>query len=170
MNHFAIIDWVVVIVYLLTAVGVKICQIGVSYEDIGPKLLLQLRVRSPVMYCHYVRDDLSRQTMEKKGIRIDGVCPDLAFSAFESENSSAASAVTFSFRGEQYPNQIEDIKLFIHFFLKVTKHPGPFYFVTQVKKDKFTNEALANWFQKEFGQLAVAEDGSSDIESTETKM
>lgn len=154
--------------HMLSWAGVRICQMGVSYEDIGPKLGWQLRVRSPAMYRHYVRDVLSRKVMEERGVRIDGICPDLAFHAFGTEvKETNPDAVTFSFRAEQYAGQIDDIKRFIAMYFQACGTGQPVYFVTQVKKDEPVNRELADWVGKTYGIPVNVDDGSHDILATE---
>lgn len=155
--------------HILAIAGVKICQVGVSYEDIGPKLGWLLRFRSPAMYKHFVRDELSMKTMRKKGVRIDGICPDLAFSEFESiVNKVTAKGITFSFRGDQYPDQIDEIKNTIGFVLEVLPPEYPVYFVSQVKKDRPVNQEIAKWAENTYGIKSVINDGTKEIKETKS--
>lgn len=154
--------------YFLKMGGVRLCQLGVSYEDIGPKLELQLRARSRAMYRHYVRDEQSRAVMQACGVRIDGLCPDLAFNAFhENEGKTNPEGVTFSFRAEQYKEQVEDIKNFISAFFSAYGTSRPVYFVSQVKKDEGVNRALAQWVSETYNINATTEDASYSIDATE---
>lgn len=154
--------------HIMALSGVRICQLGVSYEDIGPKLGWQLRARSPAMYRHFVRDAVSRDTMRARGVRIDGLCPDLAFSEFGQEpHDHEDGAITFSFRSDQYPQQLDDIKSFITAFLAISGTGRPVYIVTQVKKDAPGNKAIAAWLKDTFGITAQVDNGSHSIELTE---
>ncbi|MFA4995212.1 MAG: polysaccharide pyruvyl transferase family protein [Bdellovibrionales bacterium] len=154
--------------YLLKAGGVKICQLGVSYENPGPKLSRLLRARSGAMYRHYVRDTLSQKVMSQLFVRIDGICPDLAFYAFDGDvPKNNPKAITFSFRSDQYPGQLDDIKAFIALILKECGDAMLVYFVTQVKKDNDTNFHLARWLSERHGIKAEVCDGSLNITATE---
>ena len=162
-------SWVHTLLYYMLALsGVKICQVGVSYEDLGFKLSLMLRARSRAMHSHYVRDPLSQKTMTDMSVRIDGICPDLAFYAFEdAESRHNPDAVTFSFRADQYPKQLEDIKQFISLFLAYYGVERPVYFASQVKKDDKYNKELAAWVSETYGIQASMDCGSDVIADTE---
>lgn len=154
--------------YTLALCGVRICQVGISYEDLGFKLSLMLRSRSRAMHSHYVRDPLSQKTMTDMAVRIDGICPDLAFYAFDNNQAqSNPDAVTFSFRADQYAGQLDDIKQFIALFLAYYGVERPIYFVSQVKKDAPYNKELALWVTETYGVATDADDGSEVIADTE---
>jgi polysaccharide pyruvyl transferase WcaK-like protein len=155
-----------VLYHALSRAGVRICQLGVSYEDIGPKLRRLMRRRSGAIYRHLVRDAASRAHAESFGVRIDGLCPDLAFAAFD-DRAPGPDAVTFSFRTDQYPGQIADIQAFVSQFMMVYGAARPVYFVAQVKKDLPGNIALAAWFAQTWRLTAACEDGTRTIAATE---
>lgn len=153
--------------YVLSWCGVKICQFGVSYEDLGPKLSLLLRARSRALYCHYVRDSDSENVMKSLNVKVDGICPDLALNGFEKQwPSRNPDGVTFSFRSDQYPDQIDDIKRFIELFIEHYGLDNPVYFVSQVEKDDEVNRALQTWFNKRFDAQAEVEVDCSRLETT----
>jgi len=153
--------------YLLRASGAKIVQLGVSYEDLGPKLKLQLRARSAALYRHFVRDSQSAQTAKSLDVRIDGICPDLAFTAFSAPFASdPRPAVSFSFRADQYRAQIDDIKRFLELYMRTHPAAWAVYFITQVEKDQETNSRLAAWFRQRFSRDAIHETGCRSIEET----
>lgn len=154
--------------YALSGCGVRVCQLGVSYEDLGPKLSLLLSTRSRAIDYHFVRDCGSQKLMEALPVRIDGLCPDLAFNAYNNcSHAGNPEATTFSFRIDQYPEQIDDVKNFIAFFMTEYGLSRPIYFVSQVKKDTEANEKLAQWFEKRFGIQTAANIGSVSIFETE---
>ena len=154
--------------YLLSLSGVRICQFGVSYEDLGPKLQLQLRSRSAAMFRHFVRDTHSRQTMESLSVKIHGLTPDLAFNAFEERESSPRyRAITFSFRDDQYPQQRQDIQTLVEKCLAFFPDTLPIFCVYQVKKDRAVNEFLASWLREQHGRSVQVDDGSNTIAATQ---
>lgn len=154
--------------YLLSFVGVRVCQLGVSYEDLGPKLKLLLWGRSGAMFRHFARDEGSRREAERAGVRIDGLCPDLAFHAFASDSrGDGAQGITFSFRADQYPEQMDDIKALVRSCLSGLDDNLPVHFVAQVKKDRQANKDLAQWAQEYCGRMASYDDGSSRIQDAE---
>lgn len=153
--------------YVLALCGVKICQVGISYEDLGFKLSLMLRSRSRAMHSHYVRDPLSRKIMTDMSVRIDGICPDLAFYAFDNKAPTNPDAVTFSFRADQYSGQLDDIKQFVALFLDYYGVERPVYIVSQVKKDDRYNTELADWLAEKYGIHAQVDIGSEVIADTE---
>lgn len=153
--------------YLLAGLGVRICQLGVSYEDLGPKLKLQLKARSAAMFRHLVRDTLSEQTLATLSVRSDGRAPDLAFNAFLAEAPVSVNGITFSFRSDQYPEQGEEARLVVERILALLGTEQPVYFVYQVEKDRAINEQLASWVRERIGIPCQADDGCQRIADTQ---
>ncbi len=156
--------------YVLKCAGARICQLGVSYENPGPKLRFLLRGRSGAMHSHYVRDTQSRNVAAAIPVRIDGVCPDLAFNAFAETPTEAGreGGVTFSFRVDQYSGQMDDVEAFLAFYIK--EAPGgkePIYFIAQVEKDIDANRHLAAWVKERFGLDATYADACGGIATAE---
>lgn len=149
--------------YLLRLFGARVCQLGVSYEDPGPKLRLLLRGRSGALYRHFVRDEASRAVMQKAGVRIDGLCPDLAFNAFDGAQGKGEGA-TFSFRADQYKGQIDDIRAFLAFYFETFGTEKPVFFVAQVEKDVAANRELAAWVSARTGIPAPMDDVCASVE------
>jgi len=154
--------------FVLSGCGVRVCQTGVSYEALGPKLSRLISKRSKAVYCHYVRDTLSKTLMESLNVNVNGLCPDLAFNAYcQPSQRINPAAVTFSFRTDQYLAQADDVKKFIVFFMSEYGLSRPVYFISQVKKDINANESLAHWFEARFAIAVRAEQGTVSISETE---
>lgn len=94
---------------LLSLLGVRFIQVGASFERIGPRHALYLRARNCIMHRFYVRDPASLKLLGEKQVCVDGILPDLAFNIFGSDSrSSDVSTICYSFRVDQYPEQLED--------------------------------------------------------------
>lgn len=151
---------------MMYLIGIRLCQYGVSYERIGRRLGWILRARSILMHRHFVRDQESLSEAASLRVRIDGIAPDFAFGLFCGDNSVARneiSRVAFSFRTEQYPAQIEDIKKFV-LFVHCTLQAAEYVFIPQVNEDAQTNAELCLWAQ-DIGVNARCESMPADLDA-----
>lgn len=87
---------------LLAALGVSTLQLGISYDKLGPRHAMLIRLRAKALNHHYVRDRLTAEYCKTLGIRISGVSPDLAFRAFNERPAYERNPrFAFSFRTDR---------------------------------------------------------------------
>jgi hypothetical protein len=95
--------------------GVRICQIGVSFGDMSADHLSVWRRRRKYLSVLSPRDTVSVEYLERCGLRCDGCVPDLAFNLFVGDGASGEGpaglqgTAGFSFRTDQYPEQAEEV-------------------------------------------------------------
>jgi len=126
-----------VVLGLLAACGVRICQTGISYDAMGAPERFVASWRRRLLYSFTVRDHLSAAYLNSIGMSVDEIVPDLSFSLYRQDVSvtDTRPAIAFSFRfdGKSHDQQIERA------VRRVMKHQGPGYdylFVIQVARDK----------------------------------
>jgi hypothetical protein len=95
--------------------GVRICQIGVSFGGMSADHLSVWRRRRKYLSVLSPRDTISVEYLERCGLRCDGCVPDLAFNLFVRDGASGEGpaglqgTAGFSFRTDQYPGQAEEV-------------------------------------------------------------
>lgn len=135
-------------------VGVRICHVGVSYERIGPRHAAFLRLRSGVIYRHFVRDEISREYVRSLGLRVDGVIPDMAFNLFDKpvDASQTGSKVCFSFRTDQSARQMELVRNYIAWCVAQYPAETEYVMAAQVERDIPGMQQLQGWLQEKLGR------------------
>ena len=151
----------------LYIIGVRICQVGVSYERLGPGYLRLLRARARIMHRHLVRDEDSFKLLSRVGVRVDGTMPDLSVSA--ARGSTAAGpcpghALALSFRVDQDEGQSEAIKRVVVMLDEELSADLPFKVVVQVKRDLSFARELVNDLAKAGNRPVSLIDCSDDID------
>lgn len=96
----------------LKFLNVNICQLGISYSNLGIKHGRHIRKLSSTMHTHSVRDTLSKLHANSQNIAVSAVLPDLALNipSYTKDNTSSFD-ILFSFREPknlQTKNQIVD--------------------------------------------------------------
>lgn len=127
----------------LSVAGVKVCQVGVSLERIGPRHAKLLRWRSRFMHRFLVRDPISFSYGRRLGVEVQDTIPDLAFNLPRSESAGALD-IAFSFRTDKDPSSEQPFRDLVEL---VTTRAGPsvtFRFIAQVARDAKFMEDLAN--------------------------
>lgn len=130
----------------LSILGIRICHAGVSYERMGGGFSRIIRLRSRILFRHFVRDQLSLQIGSALGFRIDGVLPDLAFNIFDEtqEDRHVRDGIVFSFRVDQDSGQRASVEAFIKICDQFYPTEVPFIFYAQVGRDVDPMRALAD--------------------------
>ena len=152
------------LIALMRLIGVRVCQIGVSYERLGPNYLRMLRFRQRLAYAHRVRDAESLAYLQANAVPCDGVSPDLSFNLFDHAPTADGPirTVCFSFRTDQYAGQFDDALRFAQ-EVRAALGDGVRYRVfAQVERDIAPGKRLA----AEFGGTELAFDAApGDIET-----
>jgi len=121
---------------LLRLLGVRICQGGISYDNLGPRYVAILRKRAAWMFSQVVRDELSLAHARDNGISVDGIVPDYAFGLFDTPPPSdqGRTALAFSFRADKYRDRTP---LIVEQIRAIMQLAGPVVvkFVAQVDRD-----------------------------------
>lgn len=153
---------------LLSLLGVEILQVGVSYENLGPRYAKVIRERASLMKRLVVRDQLSKDYLTNLNIATHGILPDLAFNLeFDFDRLLDSSALAendvsaFSFRtGKGFLSETQ-VRDFVA--VAVTTLPTrKFRFVSQVKSDRGLMQDLCEDLQKS-GVDAEFADFSEDL-------
>ncbi|NBN78054.1 hypothetical protein GWI72_07220 [Microvirga tunisiensis] len=121
---------------VLSLIGTRVCQTGVSYEALGDRHKRLLRARLKHFHRAMVRDAISLAYAGKHGIRADGIVPDLAFClAPMTEAGTARNRVAFSFRADKSAATRD---LLASRVIDICRHVSPdadLLFVVQVARD-----------------------------------
>lgn len=130
-------------------VGIRACQVGVSYERLGPRHNALLRSRTRLMHKHMVRDTMTRDYATERGLRVDGVLPDMAFNLFRKQPRPAPErrAIAFSFRTDKSAMQAAAVAEFIERTCRLAPKGTVFKFVSQVGRDDGFMRAIAEKMQ-----------------------
>lgn len=156
------------ILYLLTAIGVRVCHVGVSYEGLGPANIRMLRARGRILFRHLVRDEASRALMLEKGIRVHRRMPDLAVGAAGSgapHPSGKRSTLALSIRVDQVEDQQDTMRRFAVELARELPEDIPFKVVVQAKRDlEFARGLVAHLVSCTARPVSLV-DCSSDIEA-----
>lgn len=136
----------IAILIALRAMGVRVCQIGVSYERIGARHAQILRFRAALLYRHMVRDRRSARYAASVGMRVGGTMPDLAFgtAAIGEPAVKERRSLGISFRLDQEGSETtEHVTQLIRSLDEELPPAITFKFVSQVKRDETGLRKLA---------------------------
>lgn len=140
----------------LKIIGVRICQVGVSYEPMGWMEASVARVRSKACYAFVVRDQESFDYIRALGIRTSEIVPDLSFNLYETQQevredaSARFFAAVFSFRSDKG----FDHDTLAEFAARVIDNHPPdahFLFASQVARDSELMSSVAQLLAPRFG-------------------
>jgi len=124
------------ILSFLAALGVKICQVGISYERMGriERAIAQWRRRAMFSFC--VRDRLSQQYVNSIDMPSDAIVPDLSFNLYREDAipSQARSRIAISFRfdGKAEASRILEA---VQQIAQVIGEEHEYLFIVQVARD-----------------------------------
>jgi hypothetical protein len=133
---------------ILTVFGVRVCQVGVSFENIGPRHARVLRWRSRILHASVPRDRIASDYMRELGIRATGLMPDVALNMFSSEPESfepGRKAIAFSFRVDKYPEVRDRLRDIVEHVSNSLPADDTVYFVAQVRRDVAFMRELADY-------------------------
>lgn len=139
------------ILLLMALIGTKICHIGVSYERLGDRFARFLKRRAGLFHKHILRDERSRAYIQERGIHVDAVLPDLALNLFDTAppQKTEIKNVAFSFRGDQFSDQYQQIKACAQGVVENLPKGTRFVAIAQVERDIPTVERLAKELEAE---------------------
>lgn len=123
---------------VLAASGVLICQVGVSFENIGPRHARILRWRSRLLHASVPRDRFSHSYMQELGIRTTGIMPDVTLNLFRTPTTpyeQPRKQIAFSFRVDKYPAICERLCEIVKDVCEASREDIEFVFVAQVRRD-----------------------------------
>lgn len=121
---------------IMSTLGARICQTGISYEALGDRHKRLLRRRLRYFYKAMVRDELSLMYARKNRIRADGIVPDLAFGLKPLDGVLAErTKVAFSFRADKSPETRDVIASRVLEICQAISQDTPVLFVVQVARD-----------------------------------
>nr|WP_316656267.1 polysaccharide pyruvyl transferase family protein [uncultured Gellertiella sp.] len=125
------------VLLLLMLAGVRICHVGVSYERLGVRQKILLKLRRRLLYRHIVRDRESAEYARSIGLHIDGIMPDLAFGALGilGEPVGPRPYVALSFRVDQSACLQARIVAFVQELDATLPKSVPVKLICQVERD-----------------------------------
>lgn len=151
----------------LRLVGVRICQVGVSFEHIGPRHARLLRWRSRLLFASAPREPIGYKYAKDLGVRVTGMMPDLAFNLFSvpsGRGPGPANALAFSFRVDKDAGTRARVKQIVLDVVNASTPGEQLIFVAQVGRDvHFMREVAEMADQARPGQVRFV-DCHSDIE------
>ncbi len=122
-------------------VGVKVCQVGMSYDNLGVRHKKLLMQKSKVFSFHYPRDLITSRYFKELGVPHSGVIPDMAFNhfngaiKFNNEVKEDRTNIIFSFRTDKTSIDIQAIESVVAKVIKSAPQETKFVFLSQVKRD-----------------------------------
>lgn len=155
------------VVAALALVGVRVCQVGISLERIGPRHARLLRWRSRFLTVCAPRDVDSAEYATMLGIRTTAIAPDLALSLFSSgiiEGSPKRRDIALTFRVDKDPivkDRVESIAL--HLLGALGPDTG-LLCVAQVERDAEYMRAVCKKLSKDFPDRVKFVDVHSSFE------
>lgn len=123
---------------LLTALGVRVCQVGVSFENIGPRHARILRLRSRILYASVPRDQITYDYMGQLGIRATAIMPDVTINLFATPPTPYGHerrGIAFSFRVDKDSTTRVSIKQIVKEVCEDAQPDNDLIFVGQVARD-----------------------------------
>jgi polysaccharide pyruvyl transferase WcaK-like protein len=125
-----------VVLGCFSAIGVRVCHVGVSFERLGPFHRRILTLRARFMSRTVVRDEDSAVYARELGIRVDEVAPDLAFGAASYRPlQRPGSGIALSFRVDQLESQRADCVRLVRMMDDQLPPGVEFRFIAQVERD-----------------------------------
>jgi polysaccharide pyruvyl transferase WcaK-like protein len=149
--------------------GIRICLVGVSYERLGPRNIALQKIRTRLLYRHILRDGISLTYAQNKGMKTDGVMPDLAFNIFTQEpkalkNLKHPERVAFSFRVDQFAEQKEKVFDTVKAILSVLPKETAISIVSQVNRDRAGMQEMKSLIEK-MGHTVDFTDGADSVDT-----
>lgn len=123
---------------LLTLLGVRVCQVGVSFENIGPRHARVLRLRSRILHASVPRDQITYDYMKQLGIRATAIMPDVTLNLFVTPPTpygQERSGIAFSFRVDKDSATRTPIKEIVKGVCERARIDDDLVFVGQVARD-----------------------------------
>ena len=122
---------------VMKALGIKLIQLGVSFERMGWRAMLLLRLRGYFMHAFYVRDEQSSALLKQYKIRHKGILPDLAFHLFTREVKPVGQLkrVCLSFRTDQYSTQKDRVRDVVDALVEAMPKATNYVLSVQVERD-----------------------------------
>ncbi|HSW15176.1 MAG TPA: polysaccharide pyruvyl transferase family protein [Solimonas sp.] len=151
---------------LLRGVGVKFCHLGVSYEWIGRRHAVYLRLKQSLMHAFCVRDVRSSRLLQSFHVQTTGVLPDLAFNLADRADRPRGEVrrVCFSFRTDQHPGQFERVHAAVRQVLDRLPADVGCQLAVQVENDRPGMDRLAALLAADAGVEARVVQETRDIE------
>lgn len=127
------------LVAALSFAQVRVCQVGVSAEKIGPRHARLLRWRSRWLYASAPRERIAFEYARSLGIHVTGMVPDLSFNTFSDTrnfmSTSQRSGIGFSFRVDKDPKVRALVGEFVKNYSLSSNEDDELIFVAQVGRD-----------------------------------
>ena len=124
------------ILSFLAALGVKVCQVGISYERMGRIERAIAKWRRRIMFSFCVRDRLSQQYVNSIGMPSDEIVPDLSFNLYREDAAPSRTrsriAMSFRFDGKAEASRIREA---VQQIAQASGEEREYLFIVQVARD-----------------------------------
>lgn len=125
-------------VAMTTLARVRICQVGVSFENIGARHARLLRWRSHLLYACAPREKLASDYARELGIQVTATMPDLSFNLFSlppSPLEQLRRGIAFSFRVDKDRAMRDPLRQIVARVCKASTDQDELIFLAQVGRD-----------------------------------
>jgi polysaccharide pyruvyl transferase WcaK-like protein len=143
-----------VLLHFYKLIGVKVCQVGVSFDKMNRTELLLQKMRSNALHKLYVRDNGSHKYLSENNFKLSGVYPDLAFYLCDDEflnyNNENNNSVCFSFRVDENNLDLHNLQLFLDEANSYFDDSYCFIFLSQVDRDNIFMKDIHKWFSENY--------------------
>lgn len=121
----------------LRCIGVRICQVGISFDPLGRPERFVVGWRRRLLHSFTVRDRSSFDYLNRIGIAVDELVPDLSFNLCTDNLPAKAErgSIAFSFRFDGKAEE-SDITDAVHKVMKKFGASHEYLFVVQVARDE----------------------------------
>lgn len=156
---------------LASACGVRICQLGASFDGLSTSELKAWTRRRRRLFLLSPRDSASAKYLESHGIRCDPCIPDLAFNLFvhappyHDRRAGPDRTVCISFRSDQYAGQEDDAVAVTRAVWRSVSRDTRWTSVAQVARDVGAMESVLRRLQDSQVQVEPVLDLHADVES-----
>jgi polysaccharide pyruvyl transferase WcaK-like protein len=156
---------------LASAFGVRICQLGASFDGLSATQLKAWTRRRRRLFVLSPRDSISANYLESRGIRCDPCIPDLAFNLFvhasphHDRRAGPDRAVCISFRTDQYAGQENDAMSVARAVWRATPCDTRWTAVAQVARDACPMQAILRRLKESQLEIEPVLDLHDDVDA-----
>lgn len=145
------------ILLTLKVAGVKICQVGVSFDKMTKKEEIVTWIRSRLCHTFVVRDKESFSYLTRSNINPRQVIPDLSFNLYSKKFSQPKKikyTATFSFRTDKGID-LDKLQSVVAQIISSQNEDSCYLFASQVERDSAGMSRLYAFAREQFGEHRV---------------
>lgn len=156
--------------WLAALIGVRVCQVGVSFGELSNSRIAVWRRRRRYLFRLSPRDQMSATSLRSGGIAPDPVIPDLSFELFSTSSPalhnrpSLPRTACLSFRTDQYASQLDEVAAVAHAVCRNSTPDTTWRPLVQVARDRPGMECIRSRLTESGFALPPVEDLHFDVE------